>query len=479
MSKSGGPERPEAVASSNSAETMADPAVERARSRLGATVDDKWRLDSLLGIGGTSVVYAATHRNGSRAAVKILNPELSFNSQVRERFLREGYVANAVGHDGTVKVLDDDVAQDGSLFLVTELLDGEPLEERRVRLGGKLGEAEVLWLSDQLLDVIAAAHDKGIVHRDLKPDNVFLTRGGQLKVLDFGIAALREASASGRGTITGSVMGTPAYMPPEQALGLWDEVDARSDIWAWGATMFHLLSGLVVHDGRTPTEQLSRAVSATAAPLASVAPEIAAPIATIVDRALAREKERRWSDARAMQEAVRAVYLDRFATPPSVLDDMVAPLAPSDEQRRSTPTFRATALPSGIPSSLRVPWGPKERKRAALVLGGAVVVVGAIPATSALFTGRTPPPSAGAGSASAFVLVAPPAIPALETSPPSEALDAGDASGRSSPAESAPTSATSTKKSPPPRPSASPASCTPPYVIEQATGKRRWKLDCL
>src|SRR5271154_4956088 len=115
-----------------------DPLVARARERVGTTLRDKWRLDVLLGVGGMAAVYAATHRNGSRAAVKILHPGMSTNAFVRERFMWEGYAANAVGHEGAVKVIDDDEAEDGSLFLVTELLDGETLEERRVRMGGRL-----------------------------------------------------------------------------------------------------------------------------------------------------------------------------------------------------------------------------------------------------------------------------------------------------------------------------------------------------
>jgi eukaryotic-like serine/threonine-protein kinase len=254
------------------ATNVLDPVVVRAGRRIGQVLKEKWRLDVLLGVGGMAAVYAATHRNGSRCAVKVLHSELSVNPEVRTRFLREGYAANSVGHDGVVRVSDDDVSQDGAAFLVMELLEGESLEERRTRAGGRLGEDEVLSVADQLLDVLIAAHAKGVVHRDLKPENVFLTRIGIVKVLDFGIARLKELSSTSRATRTGTSMGTPAFMPPEQARGVWEEVDARSDLWAVGATMFSLLSGAEVHTGRTGNEILIAAATKPAPSLASVMP---------------------------------------------------------------------------------------------------------------------------------------------------------------------------------------------------------------
>jgi serine/threonine protein kinase len=270
-----------------------DPLVLRALTRVGETLNDKWRLDVLIGVGGMAAVYAATHRNGSRVAVKMLHSEMSANALVRERFLWEGYVANSVGHDGAVKVIDDDAAEDGSLFLVTELLDGETLEERRIRLGGTLPEAEVLQLADQVLSILAAAHAKGIVHRDLKPENVFLTRAGQVKLLDFGIARLRELSTPSSLTQTGLTAGTPAYMAPEHARGLSDEVDERSDLWACGATMFCLLAGRGVHQGRTTNEQLANAITRPASPMISVAPDVSPAVANLIDRALEFSKKMR------------------------------------------------------------------------------------------------------------------------------------------------------------------------------------------
>ena len=151
---------------------LVDPAWMRAQARVGRTLRDKWHLDRLLGVGGMAAVYAATHRNGKRVAVKMLHAELSAEPQIRERFMREGYVANKVGHAGAVSVSDDDVTEDGACFLVMDLLEGESLEARRERAGGHRDVVDVLSIVDQALETLAAAHAQGIVHRDLKPDNL-------------------------------------------------------------------------------------------------------------------------------------------------------------------------------------------------------------------------------------------------------------------------------------------------------------------
>ena len=152
-------------------------------------------MESLLGVGGMAAVYAATHRNGKRVAVKMLHAEMSHDGDVKQRFLQEGYAANTIQHDGAVSVMDDDVAPDGSAFIVMELLEGETVEQRWERSGQRLPVREVLAIVEQLLDVLAAAHAKNVVHRDMKPENLFITRAGQLKVLDFGIAqGLRGAA---------------------------------------------------------------------------------------------------------------------------------------------------------------------------------------------------------------------------------------------------------------------------------------------
>src|SRR5580692_1517641 len=222
-----------------------------AGDRVGSTVKDKWRLEALLGAGGMASVYSAVHRNGRRVAIKVLHPELSAVSSLVTRFLREGYLANRVGHPNAVAVLDDDRTEDGAVFLVMELLEGHSLERHAKSGGERLSRSTILRLVDETLDVLAAAHAKGIVHRDIKPANLFMTLEGHIKVLDFGIARLAEPLGDGPLTQTGFAIGTPSFMPPEQARGRWELVDARTDVWAVGATMYALLTGDRPRHGET------------------------------------------------------------------------------------------------------------------------------------------------------------------------------------------------------------------------------------
>jgi serine/threonine-protein kinase len=294
-----------------------------AHGSVGASICGKYRLERLVGSGGMASVYEAVHRNGHRVAIKMLHRQLSMDGDLRARFLREGYVANKVNHRGAVRVLDDDVAQDGSVFLVMELLEGETLEARCRRSANRLPVQEVCEHALQLLEVLAAAHDKGVVHRDIKPDNLFFTNEGVLKVLDFGIARLDEpAGGEAAKTRTGRTMGTPAFMPPEQALGKARHIGPQADLWAAGATMFTLLSGEYVHPAETMQEML--VLSATQHPrsIASVSPEVPPVLAAVIDRALAYERDVRWPDARSMRaalvEAVRQSYGGPAASTASV-----------------------------------------------------------------------------------------------------------------------------------------------------------------
>jgi serine/threonine-protein kinase len=454
-----------------------------ARSRIGKVLREKWRIDTMLGAGGMAVVYSATHvNNGRRAAIKVLHPSLGNNAEVRTRFLREGYLANKVEHPGTVAVLDDDVAEDGGVFLVMELLEGETLEGRRERLGRPLPWPEVLSIGDRLLDVLAAAHDKGIVHRDIKPDNVFLTRDGAVKVLDFGIARIRALKGA-RLTLAGSgAIGTPAFMPPEQAHGRWDEVGPRADVWAVGATMFFLITGRLVHEAPKLTDLMLAAMTQPAPPIASVLPGLPPPVARMIDKALAFDAKDRWADGRSMQLALRAAYqeMGRLSMPSIPAFDAAAMAA----SMGLIPGSGAAAVSPSVPPQARAPvmyTGAPAAAAAAPVMatglpvtvtgtprkGGlspGLIVVGAVGGAAVSFLllwalvlrspGRPAAAAAVPASASAPAVTASAAPPPSATAEPSAAPTASAAASADGPAASSSADA--------PEPTATAA--TPPRV---------------
>jgi serine/threonine-protein kinase len=276
----------------------------QAEARVGQELNGRWTLVGVLGIGGASTVYEAVHRNGRRAAVKIMSQQKIREMPTCRVAAHEAMVANAVPHPGVVEILDDDVAEDGSAYLVMELLEGETLEERRRHAGGRLALHESLSLLEQLLDVLAAAHDRGIVHRDIKPENLFVTSKGVLKVLDFGLAAAGVAERE-----DAPWFGTPGFMPPEQARAEWPEVDALSDLWAAAATFYTVLTGRLVHAGRTPAALVEAAASEDIelSPLEAVAPM---GVVDVFERALAGDKRDRFPTARAMLTMLRRAARD-------------------------------------------------------------------------------------------------------------------------------------------------------------------------
>ena len=280
-----------------------------AEARGCTTVRGKWRLDALIGVGGMAEVYAATHPSGRRGAVKVLHLHVPFMPEVDCAFLRDG-------HPNAVRVLEDDIDDEGNVCIVMELLEGGTLQEWAEAEGGKLPPARVLRIADQVLDGLAALHDAGIVHRDIKPDNLFLTSEGRVKILDFGLAHLGdEDSNSAAAALYGVVMGTPEFMSPEQARGRWDLVNAQSDLWSVGATLFMLLSGEVVRARSTLPDMPAAIFEGPARALSAVLPEAHPALVEIVERALEQTVENRWADARTMQTAVRAAFLTMFGEP--------------------------------------------------------------------------------------------------------------------------------------------------------------------
>ena len=326
---------------------------------VGAVLNGKWRIDRLLGAGGTATVFAATHRNGNRVAIKVLKPSLSCDPSICARFRREGYAANSVRHPGVVKVLDDDVTADGALFLVMELLEGETLEKRRLRLGGKLPVAEIFTIGEQVLGLLAAAHDKRIFHRDIKPANVFVTTDGSVKLLDFGIARVRMSTAER--TTSGLFLGTHDFMSPEQVLG--EDVDERADLWSLGASLFFLLSGQVVHQHEGAAQQLIAIATTKARSLASVVPSAPRSLVRVVDRALALRREERWPDARAMQEALRRAFQDDDRE-----GEIRAPFRSIDVDLEETLGLPLNTPDPFLTCPLRAPSTPPQRRKRRAIL---------------------------------------------------------------------------------------------------------------
>jgi serine/threonine-protein kinase len=357
--------------------------------RLGLVLKGKYKLDQILGIGGMAVVYAATHRNSKRFAVKMLHPDLSRDPELRGRFLREGYLANSVGHPGAVAVLDDDVADDGSVFVVMELLEGSSVDEVWAKYGKRVPLELVLSMGDALLDLLAAAHAKGVVHRDIKPANLFLTNDGHLRVLDFGIAQLHDGTPAFK-TLTGSALGTPGFMAPEQALGDSTRVDGQTDVFSVGATLFFLLSGHLVHEGDTTQRLLVSAATQKARRLSSLTHGVPSAVASVIDRALAFDKKDRFRTAQEMQSALRQASLEATDKPIRSLPRI--PVAGAEDEDEDTLSAGRGQRPALQRRSLR--GRLKQNRRAALGLGAAAL--GTLALIVAL-RGRAHPALAGPG----------------------------------------------------------------------------------
>jgi serine/threonine-protein kinase len=214
---------------------------------LGTTIGS-YVIRAKVGQGGMGSVYVAEHATlGRRAAIKVLQPELSNDRSVVTRFFNEARAASAIHHPSIVEIYDFGYTADANAFIVMEFLDGETLAKRRYRVG-RMDPRRSLVFARQIAGALAAAHELGIVHRDLKPENIFVVpdpevHGGErIKLLDFGIAKLQNGFGDTSRTQTGSVLGTPAYMAPEQCRGA-GTVDARADLYALGCVTYELLVG--------------------------------------------------------------------------------------------------------------------------------------------------------------------------------------------------------------------------------------------
>ena len=278
----------------------------RSLSLLGLVVADRYKLISHLGDGGMGTVYKAEHiRMGKALAVKILRGDFARESAAVERFRSEGRIVSRLSHPHTIAVFDfGEIEALGGFYLAMEYVPGRDLA-RVLREEGRLLAPRVADIGQQVLGSLAEAHEAGIVHRDMKPGNVMLmqTRPGEdfAKVLDFGIAKLRdEGSASQTGT--GSIVGTPNYLSPEQARG--EPLDPRADLYAVGCVLYELLSGQPPFGGRSPMAVVNAHLHESPPPLDLAVPGTSRRLVQLVHKALAKRPQDRFASADEMREAI-------------------------------------------------------------------------------------------------------------------------------------------------------------------------------
>jgi serine/threonine protein kinase len=279
---------------------------------VGCSIDERYQLEAQIGVGGLGAVYRATHTKLQRAvAVKLLHESYGVSAVQRARFEREAKALAMLEHSNIVSVMDYGVSDDRP-YLVMELLEGETLSQCLKR--GPMPLAKAVSIVHQMLGALAFMHGEGLLHRDVKPSNVFLQRmqsgHDRVKVLDFGLAKFTAATAAGADpTLTrdGSVVGTPAYMSPEQATG--ESVDARSDVYAVGIILFQLLSGRLPFEGDA-IEQLRSHLVEPVPPLGRIGPDpkIDAGLDGLIQRATAKRREERFADGGEMLHALLELF---------------------------------------------------------------------------------------------------------------------------------------------------------------------------
>jgi serine/threonine protein kinase len=305
-----------------------------------------YRISKLLGVGGMGRVYKGVHPSiGSRVAVKVLSRECADRPDLVERFFSEARAVNMIRHESIVNVLDLAQLPDGRPYIIMEYLDGAPLADI-VGKRGPLPLGGLARLIAEVLDALAAAHAKGIVHRDLKPDNIYVTPAGRPKVLDFGIAKLRP-EMGGSSTQTGSLLGTPHYMSPEQALG--KPVDLRTDIYAMGVILFECACGRRPFVADSLFDLLRKHVDEPPPAPRQFRPDMPPALEQVIMFALAKDPQHRFQScadlANALMQATQGLPPDQWsAITPSGSSRMAGQPSPSWGSQNTWPQSHPPGL---------------------------------------------------------------------------------------------------------------------------------------
>jgi len=373
---------------------------------LGQTLG-QYRVARLLGVGGMGRVYKAVHPSiGSRVAVKVLSRDCADSRDLVERFFSEARAANLIRHENIVNVLDLSTLPDGRPYIVMEFLDGVPLAEI-MKQRGQLPLGSLARVAGEVLDALGAAHAKSIIHRDLKPDNIYISPHGRAKVLDFGIAKLMpEMSGRSAPTRTGSLLGTPHYMSPEQAMA--KSVDARTDVWSMGVILYEGVTGEKPFRADSLFEVLRHVLETTPPPPRSLRPDLPPAYEELILRAIAKNPDERFQSAgelaNALASATQMLPQEAWAPiavtggrvsarigPPSMPSPSGAEPAPFQGY---TPAGAATPLPT--PANRDVTphaFAPTiqasgKKSRVALWVGLALIAVGGIAGAAVLLSGN-------------------------------------------------------------------------------------------
>ncbi len=280
-------------------------------ARIGVVLDGRYRLDTLIGTGGMGDVYRATHVHlDAEFAVKLLKQEYVANQDAIRRFRLEAKAAGRIHHPNAVRVTDFGVTPENLVYLVMELVKGRSLRSV-IREAKRVPYARTVNLVRQVCGAVEAAHRSGVIHRDLKPDNILIeiVNGVErVKVLDFGIAKLKETKTDSFLTQAGTIIGTPQYMSPEQCQNR--PLEPTSDIYSIGIILYEMLTGTIPFDGESTLQVVYDQLHLPPKPVSELAPEVPEPIARVVMRALEKEPADRPTTAVELSEELRAALED-------------------------------------------------------------------------------------------------------------------------------------------------------------------------
>jgi serine/threonine protein kinase len=324
-------------------------------SLIGAVLARRFKLVQPLGSGGMGLVFEAEVLStpGSRVAVKMLRTEHLHDPQVRSRFLDEGRACMRLVHPNVIRIFEVGEAEDGTPFLVMERLEGEPLSAL-APTGRALPAHRAVAIVQQVLAGLGAMHAQNVVHRDLKPENIFVQRNDQVKILDFGIAKVMDAAGGmGSRTRTGMLLGTPAFMSPEQARSA-READHRSDLWSVAVMLYEIITGRQAFVAPTEFARLTAIMTVDPEPPSTVSPALA-QFDAFFRRALQKDRAHRFQSAAEMSQALASISVPISIMPPSGSTN-VSPVGPTLSSPQSEPQpDHATLGSTGVPPTSHRP----------------------------------------------------------------------------------------------------------------------------